>query len=84
LGGNGKTGTDGDFFVTVYPRNWKRLKEEEEVIPTWQTYKLVNWGHYQHHLCRVLNLCMVIELRKRLFKESRTSHLCEISICLSV
>jgi hypothetical protein len=29
--GNGKTGTDGDFFVTVDPRNWKRLKEEEEV-----------------------------------------------------
>jgi hypothetical protein len=28
--GNGKTGTDGDFFVTVDPRNWKRLKEEEE------------------------------------------------------
>jgi hypothetical protein len=27
---NGKTGTDGDFFVTVDPRNWKRLKEEEE------------------------------------------------------
>jgi hypothetical protein len=26
----GKTGTDGDFFVTVDPRNWKRLKEEEE------------------------------------------------------
>jgi hypothetical protein len=25
---NGKTGTDGDFFVTVDPRNWKRLKEE--------------------------------------------------------
>jgi hypothetical protein len=24
------TGTDGDFFVTVDPRNWKRLKEEEE------------------------------------------------------
>jgi hypothetical protein len=23
-------GTDGDFFVTVDPRNWKRLKEEEE------------------------------------------------------
>jgi hypothetical protein len=27
---NGKTGTDGDFFVTVDPRNLKRLKEEEE------------------------------------------------------
>jgi hypothetical protein len=27
---NGKTGTDGDFFVTVGPRNWKRLKEEKE------------------------------------------------------
>jgi hypothetical protein len=24
--------TDGDFFVTVDPRNWKRLKEEEEVL----------------------------------------------------
>jgi hypothetical protein len=24
------TGTDRDFFVTVNPRNWKRLKEEEE------------------------------------------------------
>jgi hypothetical protein len=30
---NGKTGTDGDFFVTVDPRNWKRLKEEEEEVP---------------------------------------------------
>jgi hypothetical protein len=27
-----KTGTDGDFFVTVDPRNWKRLKEEEEEL----------------------------------------------------
>jgi hypothetical protein len=32
LGGNGKTGTDGDFFVTVDQRNWKRLKEEEEKV----------------------------------------------------
>jgi hypothetical protein len=31
--GNGKTGTDGDVFVTVDPRNWKRLKEEEVVYP---------------------------------------------------
>jgi hypothetical protein len=22
--------TDGDFFVTVDPKNWKRLKKEEE------------------------------------------------------
>jgi hypothetical protein len=29
MGRQGK-GTDGDFFVTVDPRNWKRLKEEEE------------------------------------------------------
>jgi hypothetical protein len=28
--GNGETETDGDFFVTVDPKNWKRLKKEEE------------------------------------------------------
>jgi hypothetical protein len=28
--GNGKTETDGDFFVTVHPKNWKQLKKEEE------------------------------------------------------
>jgi hypothetical protein len=29
--GMGRQG-DGDFFVTVDPRNWKRLKEEEEEV----------------------------------------------------
>jgi hypothetical protein len=30
--GNGKTETDGDFFATVDPKNWKWLKKEEDSI----------------------------------------------------
>jgi NADH:ubiquinone oxidoreductase subunit 6 (subunit J) len=39
--GNGKTGTDGDFFVTVDPRNWKWLKEEED-LKTIMSYVYIN------------------------------------------
>jgi hypothetical protein len=47
---NGKTGTDGDFFVTVDPRNWKRLKEEEEEVANVVLC-------FQNKLCIIAYIC---------------------------
>jgi hypothetical protein len=37
---NGKTGTGGDFFITVDAKNWKRPKKEEEEVTVSQSFHL--------------------------------------------
>jgi hypothetical protein len=55
--GNGKTGTDGDFFVTVDPRNWKRLKEEEEEEVYFKYRHVLTLSTFKHNNISVTFPC---------------------------